>query len=156
MHHPNKDITFFQLKPYLTLIRYLEDEGSNVSGDESGTLDTVQEDREKEKKKGKSSSRRNSKKINTNRDNRDDGGGMSAQAAERLANGGTVTAEEAGISFREEKSFRNHSKYRSCLSVRVGRTGKRPGQVSLGLSLGSKGIFLYTGCVLFYVERGIR
>jgi hypothetical protein len=41
---------------------------------------------------------------------------------------GTKTATEAGMDFtRVEKSFRNHSKYRSCLVVTVGRTGKTAG-----------------------------
>lgn len=42
---------------------------------------------------------------------------------------GTVTAKEAGLSFREMPSFRNHSKYRSCITVRVGRTKHEPGEL---------------------------
>ena len=41
---------------------------------------------------------------------------------------GMKTAKEGGLEMTHvEKSFRNHSKYRSCLLVRVGRTGKKPG-----------------------------
>jgi len=41
---------------------------------------------------------------------------------------GQKTAKEGGLDLTHvEKSFRNHSKYRSCLVVRVGRTGKSGG-----------------------------
>jgi len=41
---------------------------------------------------------------------------------------GQKTAKEGGLDMTNvEKSFRNHSKYRSCLVVRVGRTGKTAG-----------------------------
>jgi hypothetical protein len=38
-----------------------------------------------------------------------------------------TTAAAAGLVFKDEASFTNHSKYRSCITVRVGRTGNGPG-----------------------------
>ena len=38
-----------------------------------------------------------------------------------------TTAAEAGLTFKDEASFTNHSKYRSCITVTVGRTGNGPG-----------------------------
>ena len=38
-----------------------------------------------------------------------------------------TTASQAGLTFKDEASFTNHSKYRSCITVTVGRTGNGPG-----------------------------
>ena len=38
-----------------------------------------------------------------------------------------TTASQAGLTFKDEASFTNHSKYRDCITVTVGRTGNGPG-----------------------------
>ena len=38
-----------------------------------------------------------------------------------------TTAAQAGLAFKDEESFTNHSKFRNCITVRVGRTGNGPG-----------------------------
>ncbi len=38
-----------------------------------------------------------------------------------------TTASQAGLTFKDEASFTNHSKYRNCITVTVGRTGNGPG-----------------------------
>jgi len=54
--------------------------------------------------------------------------GRSATSRHPTHQPGQKTAREAGLDLTHvEKSFRNHSKYRSCLVVRVGRTGRTAG-----------------------------